>query len=368
MYLGRPLSFACLAMRRILLACLFGIAPLAAQPADSLGQVDLPARLVAAVHPAPPYAIKNDDGTWDGAAVELWRELGRVQGFEAALREVPREGLVEAVVRGEVDLALTATASAEDEARVDFTTPYHTATLGVAEKRGSGIKRVLKNLFTPTFGKIVLVLSLLLLLVGVIVWLFERRDNEDDFREGKEGVWDGFWWAGVTMTTIGYGDKSPDSVGGKITALLWMLVSMAVTAALTAAVVASLGLKSSSSASLPGDVRGEAVGVLEDADAARYLQAERVRTQSYPSVLAGLKAVEHDSLDAFVGAAPVLQHVLSESGIGGLTVNTTSAEPQRWALAVPTGSPLREALGRAVLGHTRTPSWQATLERYSIGG
>lgn len=338
------------------------VTPLTAQPTEpAQGARD---RLVAAVHSVPPYAIKNADGTWDGIAVELWREIGRAEGFEAALQEVRADDLLNAVARGDVDLALTSHATADDEARVDFVLPYVLATLGLAETRGTGVRDVLKRLVSPTFIKIVIGLVILLLLVGAVAWLVERSENEDDFRQGINGVWDGFYWAGVTMSTIGYGDKAPKTVGGRALALVWMLVSMGVTAALTAAIVSAVGLRGEASASLPSDVRGKDVGVVEGSVAASYLDAERVRFQPYPSTDAGLRAVKDDSLDVFVGAVPVLKHAVEEIGLNDLHVAATSAEPVLWAFAVPVGSGLRERLGRAVLDRTSDPAWQATLARY----
>jgi ABC-type amino acid transport substrate-binding protein len=350
-------------VRLILLLVLSSSVAVSAQPADTTtapgGE-----RLVAAVHSTPPFAIKNDDGTWDGAAVELWRDLGRAEGFEAALVEVPDGNLIAAVASGRADLALTTVASAEDERLVDFATPYYTATLGVAEPRASGIGQVLTRLLSPLFFKIALGLAGLLLLVGIIAWLVERRENTDDFREGKEGVWDGFYWAGVTMSTIGYGDKAPRTLGGQSLALVWMLVSMAVTAALTAALVSALGLRDGGRASLPGDVRGQTVGVVEGSAAATYLDAERVRTRPFPTQQAAFEALERDSVDVLVGSTPVLEHALNEGGFDRFVVEATEAEPQPWAFAVPAGSPLRERFSRAVLRHTTTPAWQATVERY----
>ncbi len=344
---------------------LIGAAPLAAQPADTLAALDLSGRLVAGVTEAPPFAIKNPDGSWDGIAVELWRRIGRQAGFKADLREVPEDGLLDAVAGGTVDVMLALPASPDAERRADFTAPYYTTTLGVATKSGNRITEVLTELFSPTFLKIAASLSVMLLIVGVIIWLFERRDNEDDFREGKEGVWDGFWWAGVTMTTIGYGDKSPGSVGGKITALVWMLVSMAVTASLTAALVSSLGLGGSGgSVEIPGDLRDKAVGVVEDSSVGGYLEEEGLAFETVADIPSGLRAVDEERLDAFVGPAPVLNHYKNE-GDYDLEIGTTSSEPQPWAFAVAEGAALREPLGRAVLEQTRGAAWRALLSRYS---
>ena len=343
------------------------VRPVAAQPVDSSAVRG--ARLTAAVHAVPPFAIKNDDGTWDGIAVELWREIGRAEGFEAVLVEVSNDGVLDAVADGRADVGLTAVASAEAEARVDFTLPYYTATLGIAEPRTDGAWAVVKRLFSPTFFKIFLGLAVLLVLVGLIAWRIERSDNEDDFRQGISGLWDGFYWAGVTMSTIGYGDKAPKTTGGRALALVWMLISMAVTAALTAAIVSALGIESGASgASLPADVRGRTVGVVDGTHARDFLDAERVEVRPFATVDAALDALDRDSVDVVVDAMPVLEHRIGERGINAVKVTATRAEPQQWAFVVPPGSPLRERLSRAVLARTTGPTWQATLERYLQGG
>jgi voltage-gated potassium channel len=51
-----------------------------------------------------------------------------------------------------------------------------------------------------------------------------------------ETVWDGIWWAIETVTTAGYGDVYPTSVGGRIVAMLVMLVGIGFLSVLTAAV------------------------------------------------------------------------------------------------------------------------------------
>ena len=49
-------------------------------------------------------------------------------------------------------------------------------------------------------------------------------------------TWDGIWWAMETVTTVGYGDLYPESVGGRIVAMVVMLFGIGFLSVLTATV------------------------------------------------------------------------------------------------------------------------------------
>ena len=49
---------------------------------------------------------------------------------------------------------------------------------------------------------------------------------------------DGLWWAATTVTTVGYGDKVPVTVEGRLVAVALMLVGISVLGVVTAAVAA----------------------------------------------------------------------------------------------------------------------------------
>ena len=359
------------ALRAIAALCLVAPAasaqPDAASPPPAGAQGSGP--LTVAVTDAPPFAERGPDGEWSGLAVELATDVGQTLGRPIRIVGAPADtpggdgaaNALAAVAGGRADLALVA-ASPAAEAGADLTGTFYSARLGVARSQGGQLLDVLGRLFSPTFLWIVLGLCVLLLVVGVGMWALERGDDSDDFEEGKAGIWDGFWWAGVTMTTIGYGDTVPTTTGGRVLALSWMLVSMAVTAALTASLVSALGLQDGGSSEVPDGLQGDRVGVLAGSAAARVLAESRVDARAFPTVDAGLAAVEADSLDAFVDSVPRLRAAAGSAS--KLRVETTGAEVERWTFAVATGSPLRDSVARAVLERMESPDWRAAVRRY----
>ena len=81
---------------------------------------------------------------------------------------------------------------------------------------------------------------------------FEGRRNRDMFGAGAiKGIGHGIWWAAVTMTTVGYGDKAPQTLGGRIVAIIWMFASIILISSFTASITTSLTISE-----LSGKVRG----------------------------------------------------------------------------------------------------------------
>jgi voltage-gated potassium channel len=58
------------------------------------------------------------------------------------------------------------------------------------------------------------------------------------FADAEKGhtMWDGVWWAVVTMTTVGYGDLAPKTVAGRSIGIVLMLIGIGFVALLTGAI------------------------------------------------------------------------------------------------------------------------------------
>ena len=75
------------------------------------------------------------------------------------------------------------------------------------------------------------VLALVTVLGGGAAFAAIERGHHDP----ELSAWDGVWWALTTVTTVGYGDTFPRTDGGRMIALVVMLVGIGFVAILTAA-------------------------------------------------------------------------------------------------------------------------------------
>jgi ABC-type amino acid transport substrate-binding protein len=310
----------------------------------------------------PPYARLEDDGTWQGLAVNVWRTAAEDAGLSYSFAEVPREELASLVAMGELDAGLPAIADPSMVGEVDYSFPFYTATLGIAEQRQSAVVKTALRLWSVEFGRIILYLSGLLFVIGAIIWLLERAENGDQFHKSPvKGLGDGFWWAGVTLTTIGYGDKAPRTFAGRAVAMLWMLIGLAVSATLTAAVVSAMDL--SGEGSTLSNIGEKTIGAASGTGAYAYLDGKGFDVQSYDGLEAGLRAVKEGEIDLFVHNAPALRVAAEDMNLN-LKITTTDADPEPVSIVLPEGSPIEEILDAAIIERTSAPGWWDQVRKW----
>jgi len=260
------------------------------------------------------------------------------------------------------------TVTPEREEAFDFAHPFHTTGLGVAvvSKQGEGWIGGVKRFFSWAFLRVVLSLAALLLVVGAVVWLFERRGNPEQFgRHWLKGIATGVWWSAVTMTTVGYGDKAPRTWMGRLLAMVWMFAAIVLISTFTATIAASLTVSGlETPAHRIEDLPRLRVTTVTGSTSAEYLTDHHIAFKGFADARSAVRAAAAGQADAVVYDAPVLRHLIQAELPGKLTVLPRRLERQDYAFAVPAGSPLREPLNRAIVEKIRRPEWQDVLYRY----
>ncbi len=329
---------------------------------------DAPLRVLTKI--APPFVMEDGAGGYTGISIDLWTRVAARLGYATEFEAATLDDMLDQVGRGEADVAIAAiTMTEQREENVDFSHAYYTSGLGIATTAEDSwlgaFVEVGASLISPAFLSAVGALAMVLLISGGLVWLFERRRNPEQFGGGAKGIASGFWWSAVTMTTVGYGDKAPVTLGGRLVALVWMYTSVIMIAAFTGGIASAITLGTlSGKVQGPDDLATVRVAVPADTVAAETLAGRGVVARQTSTIEAAVDLLRAGDVDAVVHDAPILQYLIREAGDDRLRVLDVTFEPASYGVALPPGSPRREAINQALLAETNAPTWRQTIARY----
>jgi ABC-type amino acid transport substrate-binding protein len=314
--------------------------------------------------------MKRPDGSYDGISITLWRDIAHRLDIQYRFKQTDLNGLLDGVENGSLDVGVGAlTVTAERAAKLNFTQPFYITGLGIAVRPqggGSGWLEVVTRFFSWQFLVVVLSLAGLLLAAGLFLWLFEHKKNPEMFG-GYKGIGTSFWWAAVTMTTVGYGDTAPVTLGGRLVGLVWMFAALIVVSSFTASITSSLTIgRLGGQVHGPGDLSrvGLRVATVAESTSAEYLRNHRIRYRTYRSVKAAVEALVQHRVGAVVYDAPTLKYIVNKQYHDKAAVLPNTFNEQEYAFALHLNSGLRKSINVALLKIIHGPSWQDVLYRY----
>ena len=319
---------------------------------------------------APPFAMKAADGAWQGISIDLWRRIADDKKWRYRFVEVQTvPELIDGVATSKFDVAVAAlTVTTARERMLDFTASFFSTGLGIAVAAGGppSWRPVMTALTSFGFIQAILALVGLALAVGLIVWFFERRHNEDFGGGVARGLSSSVWWTTVAMTQRGIGNFGPRTMPGRAVAMLWMVGSIIAIAVFTAGITAALTVRQ-----LQGTVREVAdlsavrVGAVNGTTAEDVLLQLRVWPVTFATPKDALLALRAGNIDAVVYDRPLLAWFVKQDFQSSIQLLDTIFDFQNYAFAVPLNSPLRKSIGVAVLDATESPWWGQTIFRYT---
>ena len=332
---------------------------------DSLRQTR---KLVIGVTEAPPFIVKRPQG-FSGISINSWKMVNEQLQAGYEFREYPDLGaLLLAIEKGETDLSVNPITVTDNRmTKMDFSQPYFISHTSVVKKKESTFLNQLKNFFSWEFFSVVGLLLLVILVFGILVWFFERKKNQEEFGGNFRGIMQGFWWSAVTMTTVGYGDKSPRTTGGRIIGLIWMFMAVIIISSFTAGIASSLTVKSiNEEITNVQDLERFEVLTVKSSSSKELLELYNIENNLVANGTEGLKAILNNEAEVLVYDEPILKFEIERMGLNEeLEILGQSLKKDYYSYAFPKNSELKKKIDPILVRTLKSMEWTNLVRDYN---
>ena len=327
--------------------------------------------LTVGVTNAPPFIIIDNDNI-SGLTIDLWDNISDSLNVDYQFVETDIDNVVTNIKEGEINISIAPMAVNSTHAEMNFySQPFYITTMCVAIENHyeSGFVTIIKNLFSLAFLKTIGLLLLINFTIGALIWLAERKDNPG-FSDNINGIIDGFWWSWVTMTTVGYGDKSPQSKNGKVLATVWMLVAILIISGFTATISSELTTKRlQNNVSNIHDLHKMKVGCVEGRNTVIYLDYKHIKSKEYPTFEKAISALEKGEINALVDDGATLNYYFNkrERNIGKKITLVELPNNKEYYCFMSSDPMLVNRINPYLLSFLESEQWSKLLRKYGIG-
>jgi polar amino acid transport system substrate-binding protein len=330
-------------------------------------------RLIVGVTNDPPYTYKYDNGQWVGVNVDIWSHVAHTLNWQYEIKEYTLSNLLEAMRQGKVDVSIARLRLTPDRAMLfDFSVPIGFTPISLAtlpEKASSPWWPALRMLISWGILKIFLYLALILVIVGFIVWLIERKSNPDHFGGNiKRGIGAGIYWVGSTLASgvcIGIKLKS---IPGRILGLLWMFICALALSAFIASLAASLTVRNIMVGVVDeSTLKNMHVGAIASGAGEQIVKSRGGQYSLFATPKEALEAVLNKNIEGFIYDEVTLQYYAEREYKDKLVVQRTHLGGNQYAFLFPGGTRLLQPVNFAILNAMNGPDWDVILKRYGLG-
>jgi polar amino acid transport system substrate-binding protein len=325
--------------------------PLAVEDADQPSAV-----LTVGIGGTPPFLIREGD-KYEGIVLDLWQQIAVINDFEYELvLQTNTQAALEAVSVGELDLLVGPfSITSERLQTVNFTRPFFVSSVGVlVPTKLPTLWNRMSPFFTTAALSSVTGLLVCLFLVGNAIWLAERKHNSEHFsREYWPGVGDGMWFALVTLTTVGYGDRTPTTPAGRFIASVWMLIALIAISSLIGGLASAFTLAFSDAPAggitTPEDLRGARIAAVTGSTATIWAVEYGARVIEQPSLADAVALVMAERADGVVFDRPALEYFLFQNPEVDLRLADFTLSSENFGFVLPYDSPLTKPLDLTIV-------------------
>lgn len=330
-------------------------------------------RLKVGIAFAPPYVIYTDPAHVSGVCIDLWNQINDSlhidyeYKFYASINTMSLD-----LHNGIIDFTINPfTATGERLDRFRFSIPFYVSNMGIASRveKQNPLMGLFQKIISWKVIRPLLFILFIATIFAVFLWMAERKKNSLQFRPGALGVVDGIWWAFVTMTTVGYGDKIPKTGLGRVLAILWMFFAIGMFFIVSGVVSSELTVTQlQSQVKNTEDLSRCKVGAVYKTGYAETLEKHHIRFVTFNSCWDGLTAVSSGLTDAFVYDEAILKYLVNTYDLSNkIVVIPANLNIQYFSfMCRKDNSELMDRINPAILNVIDSDGWDLILRKYSI--
>jgi len=322
------------------------------------------------VYESPPFVIQKDSGKYEGLCIDLLKYLEENMDIEFVINQYQNNipELISKVENNDIDMVVgSMTINSERLKMIDFSQPYFVTNLAIAQisKQASYIKTIL-TLFSLGTLRVISWLVVLLFIMGIIFWNFERGKNPM-FRKSILGIFDGFYYAIVVMTTVGFGDKVTITPYGRTVTVLWMLVYTWVMSFFVAGITSMMTVERMNDViDNVQDLKVTKVASIVGTTSGKFLEENGVRYIMYKNVKEGLDAITNGELETFVYDSPILKYYMKDIKYSNLVLSNKRYEPQYYGFGLKRNFKYEDEMNTLILEYINSSEWDNNLRKYNL--
>ena len=336
------------------------------------GQVDT---VRVGIRMEAPFVLYDEvKDQYYGLSIDLWEQIAAQENLVFRYERYPDLlGIIRALDYEELDITINPVAINSTRLKMfEASQPFYISSIGLATKRvrKSKFGEFVHSFFSFQFLRVLLLLIFTIFVFGTLLWFAERRQNQHQFRPGFKGLIDGIWWSAVTMTTVGYGDKSPKSIAGRIIAIIWMFTALFILSGFIASITSALTLTS-----FKADIKSiedlsavSTLGTINNSNSSDFLLRNQLEiSHNYETANEGIQALLQDEIDALVYDRTSLRYLIDDQHYESRAVLLpVRFNAQYRSFLFPKESPLIDQINPILVDLLNDPLWAEMMERYNL--
>ncbi|RAI83850.1 transporter substrate-binding domain-containing protein [Algoriphagus yeomjeoni] len=310
--------------------------------------------LLVGVAGSQPFVFANNVEN-KGIAMDIWEELATKKGWNYRYKYFDKvETALSGLSKEMVDIVvgpISITSSRLEYMR--FSQPFYNSSLSIVSRSD---ELTLWQKVKPFFSfKLIIAVGLflfILALVGTLLWLAERKNSPDQFpKDPVNGIGNGMWLAVVTMSTVGYGDKAPVTLAGRIITGTWIIISIIFATSMVAGIASTLTLNSLGDSTILNieQLSNKKAATLAGSPSEAFLKENKAKTIASNTLQEAMEKLEENEVEAVVYDRPQLLYYIKQNQGKNFYLAKAEYFKQGYGFAFPINSSLVYEVNRALL-------------------